>query len=83
MVERFRRGPTVRHLQGLAPDLEVEESNSELGENETISGPRGIGTGSHDGMGPLMVSAAAALRPRIGGLLTCGMSCSTQWSARG
>jgi hypothetical protein len=36
----------VRHLQGLAPDLEVEESNSGLGQEETISRPRGTGIGS-------------------------------------
>lgn len=33
----------VRPLQGLAPDLEVEESSSELGRKEAISRPRGIG----------------------------------------
>lgn len=32
----------VRPLQSLAPDLEVEESNSELVQKETISWPRGI-----------------------------------------
>jgi hypothetical protein len=36
----------VRHLQGLALDLEVEEPNSELGQEETISRPRGTGIGS-------------------------------------
>lgn len=32
----------VRPLPSLAPDLEVEESNSELAQKETISSPRGI-----------------------------------------
>lgn len=36
--------PLVRVLQSLAPDLEVEESNSELGQKETNSRPRGIGS---------------------------------------
>jgi hypothetical protein len=36
----------VRPLQSLAPDLEVEESNSELAQKDTIFRPRGIGIGS-------------------------------------
>lgn len=39
----------VRPLQSLAPDLEVEESNSGLGQKEAISRPRGIGIGSRGG----------------------------------
>ena len=42
--------PLVRHLQGLALDLEVEESNSELGREETISRPHGTGIGSRGDM---------------------------------
>lgn len=34
-------------LQSLAPDLEVEESNSELAQKETISWPRGISSRGH------------------------------------
>ena len=51
----------VRPLQSLAPDLEVEESNSELGQKrETVSRPRGIGI---DGRGEAtrMLRAAAGL----------------------
>lgn len=39
----------VRPLQSLAPDLEVEESNSGLGQKEAISRPHGIGIGSRGG----------------------------------
>lgn len=55
MIERRRRGPTgavllVRPLQSLAPDLEVEESSSELGQDETISWRRCIDIGSGGAM---------------------------------
>lgn len=34
----------MRVLQRLAPDVKVEESNSELGQKEADSRPRGIGS---------------------------------------
>jgi hypothetical protein len=42
----------VRPLQGLAPDLEIEEPNSTLVQKQTISRPRRTGIGSRGGMTP-------------------------------
>ena len=43
-------GLYLRPLQSLAPDLEVEKSNSELGQKGTISRLHGIGIGSRGGV---------------------------------
>ena len=53
----------VRYLQGLAPDLEVEESYSELGQTEGISRVRGRGIGSRGGMPQVVDADGAAAEP--------------------
>ena len=52
----------VRPLQSLAPDLEVEEPNSELGQDETIAQPRGIGKGSCGGGSQVCYVASTSQR---------------------
>ena len=57
MVERLRRGRTGAALQDLAPDLEVEESDTELAQEEAIV--QSFGIGSRGGASPAPVSGQA------------------------